>query len=53
MKIAELANAGIIDFKKYGLSCTEETEKLIRRMVTYDPKQRITFSELFDHPYFN
>lgn len=42
-----------MDLNKYGIEITQELKELLLRMMEFDPSKRITFEELYNHPFFN
>ncbi len=38
---------------KKGAQISEDTKLLLKKMLAYDPKERITWEELFNHNYFS
>ena len=45
--IAQVAKKGELDFNKNGIEISEKTQKLLRGMLAYNPKKRISFTEVY------
>ncbi|KRW99278.1 Protein kinase-like domain [Pseudocohnilembus persalinus] len=42
-----------MNLSKNGVQISEDCKDLLRKMLTFDPNQRITFQELYNHKFFN
>ena len=49
--ILEKIKSGPPKFTIPGVMASDETIDLITKMLQYDPEKRITWPELFDHPF--
>lgn len=52
-EIAKKVKSEGVNFNKNGVTISKKTQDLLGRMIKYDPKERMNFSDLFEHEYFN
>lgn len=41
------------NLEKFGVLISEDMKDLLNKMMTYDPNERITFEQLYNHKFFN
>ncbi|KRX05400.1 Protein kinase-like domain [Pseudocohnilembus persalinus] len=51
-KKADLVQSQEIDFNYNGISISEELQNLVKDMLKFDPKERITMEQIWQHPLF-